>query len=114
LTEIPDEIIEKKWKKKILSWLENTTSTPSGFHLGHYKAHFKPHQWFFEESGSQKEQMDKKQQQIAQSHLIFINTLFTNSISLNRWKTAHSIMLFKDKTNQFLHRARNVHINEAD
>jgi hypothetical protein len=56
--------------------------------------------------------MDKKQQQITQSHLKFINTLLTNSISLNWWKTAH-FMVFNDKTNQFLHRTQNVHI-EAD
>jgi Reverse transcriptase-like len=114
LKEIPDMITEVEWKKKILKWPENTTTSPSGFHLGHYKALYKPHKWYFEETGDKKQKMDSKQQQMAQANLQFINTLLKSGISLHRWTTAHSIVLFKDKNNQLLNRIRNIHIYEAD
>jgi hypothetical protein len=99
--EIPDTITEDDWKKKIMKWPEKTTTSPSGFHLGHYKALYKPHKWYFDETGNKKEQMDSKQHQMAQAQLKFINTLLNNGISLQRWKTAHSIVLFKDKAINF-------------
>jgi hypothetical protein len=75
---------------------------------------YKPHKWYFEESGNKKEQMDLKQQQIAESHLTFLNSLLTRGIALQQWKIAHSIVFFTDKSNQLLNKIRNIHLFEAD
>ena len=109
-----DIITEEEWIKKISKWKESTTTSPSGLHLGHHKAYFKPHASSYEENSDRKKEIDQKQNDLLTVFIEFINKVIQNGISLKRWQTVHSIAIPKDKNNTFVHRIRNIHIYEAD
>lgn len=108
------EIEQEEWIHHMKRWKERTTTSPSGLHLGHHKALHAPHNYTYEENGKQKQEMDYKQNSILTAFLQVLNLALLNTIALSRWKTVHSIVLFKDATNKYLHRIRNIHIYEAD
>jgi ABC-type uncharacterized transport system YnjBCD substrate-binding protein len=53
--------------------------------------------------------MDARQMKIKEFHIHLLN-----QVTFSQWKVVHSILLFKDKTNNFIHRTRNINIYEAD
>jgi hypothetical protein len=55
------KIDDKTWKMKMTKWKEDTTTSPSGVHLGHYKASYKPQSYTYEEDTEQKSMMDARQ-----------------------------------------------------
>ena len=55
------KIDDKTWKTKLMKWKEDTTTSPSGVHLGHYKAPYKPHSYTYEQNTEQKSKMDARQ-----------------------------------------------------
>jgi hypothetical protein len=109
-----DTVTPEEWIKRFKRWKEKTTMTPSGLHLGHYKALFSPHTFSFEEESKQKQDLDCKQQELLEVSIKLFNKATQNAISLNRWKTVHSIVLHKDKDSYLVNRIRNIHIYEAD
>ena len=102
------------WKRKILKWKEATTTSPSGIHLGHYKALFKPHNKFYEEESEHKTKLDKRQYLQQKAQLQMINLIIEHGFVPSRWKIVHSILLFKDPNNFLLNRTRNINLYEAD
>jgi hypothetical protein len=92
-----DTVAPEEWIKRFKRWKETTTTSPSGLHLGHYKALFSPHTFSFEEESKQKQDLDCKQQELLEVTIELFNIATQNAISLNRWKTFHSIALHKDK-----------------
>jgi hypothetical protein len=108
------EIEYQEWINQMKHWKERTTTSPSGLHLGHHKALFSPHKFTFEEDSEKKSELDEKQQDILQAYMTIYNLALKHMIILSRWKVVHSIVLFKDKSNRYLHRIRNIHIYEAD
>lgn len=111
---IPEIIDEADWRAKIRKWPERTTTSPSGLHLGHYKSTIADHNWTHDDNSENKAEFDSHQEEILGVHLQLVNLAIQNGFALERWKTVHSILLFKDKTNSLLHRTRNIHIFEAD
>ena len=111
---IDTEINFDDFKQKVKKWKERTSTSPSGLHLGHYKALIAPHSLSYEEDSPEKQSLSNQQMDILNAHLMIINQALKHRISLVRWQTVHSIVLFKDKDNNFLHRIRNIHIYEAD
>jgi hypothetical protein len=107
-------ISHKDWKRKIKRWKERTTTSPSGLHLGHHKALIAPHKFTFDEDSPEKSEMNQQQTDILQTYLKFLNLVLQSATSLDRWKTVHSVALFKDQDNHYIHRIRNIHIYEAD
>lgn len=98
--------------EKISIWRESTTTSPSGRHLGRYKALLS--------SGAddspelQGQTFLSKQQQIAKLILQLINFCIQTGYVLERWKNVVNIMIFKDQGNFQIHRLRIIHIYEAD
>jgi hypothetical protein len=81
--------------KGFSKWKESTTTSPSGRHLGHYKA-------------------------IIQDHTLltcltkFMYIAVKSGISISRWAKATNVMLEKDVGNPCIHRLRIIHLFEAD
>jgi Reverse transcriptase (RNA-dependent DNA polymerase) len=113
--EMGDDIITlEDWSKKLKKWKERTTTSPSGLHLGHHKALLSPHSYSFEDNSKDKAELDHKQSMILTAFLTLLNISIQSTIPLERWKTVHSVALFKDAHNRYVHRIRNIHIYEAD
>ena len=72
------------------------------------------HKFSYEEASKEKQELDNKQSGILWSYLYLLNLALQSGISLDRWKQVHSIVLFKDRDNRYVHRIRNIHIYEAD
>jgi hypothetical protein len=94
--EIPIEISEADVINGFKGWNENTSTSPSGRHLGHYKA-------------------------IIQHPILlkcfaqFMNIVVSRGIAIPRWCHATNVMIKKDKGKQpYIHRLRIVHLFEAD
>jgi hypothetical protein len=79
----------------ISKWKESTSTSPSGRHLGHYKA-------------------------IIQDHTLlkcltqFMYIAVKSGTSISRWANATNVMLEKDMGNPCIHRLRIIHLFEAD
>ena len=82
-------------KKGFQGWKESTSTSPSGRHLGHYKA-----------LTQDPEMLDCLAK--------FLDIAVSRGISLPRWQNAVNVMIEKDKVNPKLNRLRIIHLFEAD
>ena len=88
-------ITEDDIKKGFKSWKESTTTSPSGRHLGHYKA-------------------------LIQDPLLltcmckFLNIAISRGISIPRWCQAVNVLIEKDHGQPRINRLRIIHLFEAD
>jgi hypothetical protein len=73
---------DKKWK-------EDTTTSQSGVHLGHYKAPYKPHNYTHEENAEQKSKMNARQTKFKELQINLLNLIIKNQVTLPRWKVVH-------------------------
>jgi hypothetical protein len=107
---------------KLRLWSESTTTSPSGMHLGHYKALIARHSYSSDASEddmtpefkAQRDELDYRQQALRQLRLTMINYALERGYSYKRWQKVVNTMLFKDPDNVRLHRTRVIHIYEAD
>jgi hypothetical protein len=90
-TSVTEEDVQRGFGK----WKESTSTSPSGRHLGHYKALI--------------------QDPVLLSCLTkFMNIAVKSGISISRWSRATNVMLEKDPGNPCIHRLRIIHLFEAD
>ena len=108
---IPNVLSFEAFRAKIISWRETTTTSPSGRHLGRYKAMFARIPTTDDEASPT---FSDKQEQIARLKLSLINYCLRNIYVLQRWKTIVNIMIFKEPGNCKIHKLRVIHIYEAD
>ena len=111
---IAHEMTLQEFRGKIKVWRENTTTSPSGRHLGRYKALFCDIQEAKSGDSDEDISITTKQEQLAALILAVINYCIRNTYVLNRWKTVVNVMIFKDPGNFKIHRLRVIHIYEAD
>ena len=107
---LPAEVTMAEFRGKIKTWREATTTSPSGRHLGHYKA-------LFARGTNDEDQNDPfttKQIEIAQLLLSVMNYCIRHNYVLQRWKKIVNVMIFKEPMNFQIHRLRVIHIYEAD
>ena len=115
-------ITESELAGKLKAWRESTTTSPSGMHLGHYKAMYARHQFSTDDPNevvtplhhANREKLDNIQHQIRAVHLTMLNYALKRGHSYERWRTIANTILFKDPDNVRLHRTRVIHIYEAD
>ena len=112
LEDQPYPVTMKQFEGKISSWRENTSTSPSGRHLGHYKSLFARLDPGFDEKT--KEYYEKKQGELAEMYLNMINYALKHKYSFERWKDVTNVMIYKVPGNTFIHRLRVIHIFEAD
>ncbi|KAI2495020.1 hypothetical protein MHU86_19495 [Fragilaria crotonensis] len=115
-------ITEEEFEGKLRVWTESTTTSPSGLHLGHYKALIAKHSYKTDASDDeltsefkqQREELDFKQHELFCLHLNMLNYALKRGYSYKRWQIIANTILFKDPDNVHLHRTRVIHIYEAD
>ena len=98
---------------KLRHWDENTTTSPSGLHLGHYQALWKPAAFTKEEHEARRE-FDAKRVALIRAHVALLNYSIRFGYPLQRWLKVVNVMLEKDPGKPRIHRLRVIHIYEAD
>ena len=101
-TEISDCITTTDLTQLFKKWKECTTTSPSGRHLGIYKAIFL-HQ-----------QPTNKLKHIRNNIVSLINLLIQNGIGLNRWRKVTNMMIHKLEGSYNINKLRVIHLFEAD
>jgi hypothetical protein len=115
-------ISNKEFASKLKVWKESTTISPSGLHLGHFKALIARHFFFSTASDdeltasfrAQRNELNRKQADIFELHLSLLNYSLERGYSYKRWQTIANTILFKDSDNVCLHRTRVILIYKAD
>ena len=133
-------ITKQEFLDKLKVWKESTTTSPSGLHLGHFKALLARHKYSnepdetpdsephdhvgqtlteesppaLEDLSAKKRELDHMQQSLIDLHLNLINYALERGYSYRRWQTIANTMLFKDPGSVKIHRTRVIHIYEAD
>ena len=119
---VRSQITSDEFESKLRVWTESTTTSPSGLHLGHFKALVARHSYSSNLSDqeltpeflAQRNELDSKQQELLTFHLTLVNYALSRGFSFRRWQTVANTILFKDPDNVRLHRTRVIHIYEAD
>ena len=110
---------------KLRVWKESTTTSPSGSHLGHYKALISKHAYSYvqdDDEGTEndvkltelRDELNHMQTAIRQLHLQLINYALERGYSFQRWQKVANSILFKEPNNIKIHRTRVIHLYEAD
>jgi hypothetical protein len=89
-------------------------TSPSGRHLGRYKALFGKNKYDHDHDEYLYTELLRKQKAIASFVLLIINCCIGAGHVLERWKTIVNVMIFKDTGVYKIHRLRVIHIYEAD
>ena len=92
---IQTTISEEDFVYGIKGWKEKTSTSPSGRHLGHYKA-------IIDDPA------------LLSFYVKFLNTLVGNGLSLDRWQNAINVLIEKDPGEPKVNRLRIIHLFEAD
>lgn len=109
---ISAELSYESFRGKMRKWRESTVTSPSGRHLGRYKALF--NKGIYTPDDEQYETFCTKQQEIAKLILRVINYCIQNGYVLQRWLTVVNTMICKEPGNFKIHRLRVLHLYEAD
>jgi len=113
LDSIPAEMTLSEFRGKIVKWRETTTTSPSGRHLGCYKALFAPGIYTKATDPQDYHAFQEKQTSIIQLLMSLINYAIRNQYVLDRWKSIVNTMIFKEVGSYQIHRLRVIHIYEA-
>jgi hypothetical protein len=106
-------ITAKQILGKLQKWKEETTTSPSGLHLGHYHCLWRsPRADSNDESAVNR--IKQQQETLLQATTDLLNYAIKHGYAYNRWKKIVNIMLQKDNGNPRVHRLRIIHIYEAD
>jgi hypothetical protein len=110
--EAPKFLTRKEFTGKFKVWRESTSTSPSGRHLGHYKALVA----IIDRSLDEEDRLQYKsyQEEIAECYIGLINYAIKHRYSLRRWKTIVNMMIYKEHGNVKIHRLRVIHLYEAD
>jgi hypothetical protein len=108
----PQFVTNKEFAGKFRVRRESTSTSPSGRHLGHYKALIAT----IDKSLKQPEQ--EKYREIQEDTIVcyvgLINYAIKHRYSLERWKKIVNMMIYKEEGNVKIHRLRVIHLYEAD
>jgi ribonuclease HI len=113
-------ISEKEFTGKLRAWRESTSTSPSGLHLGHYKALIARHRYSSipededEEHRQNRDRLNRMQRELLDLHLTLLNYALTRGYSYDRWKKVANTILFKDPGVIKIYRTRVIHLYEAD
>jgi hypothetical protein len=93
--EIPSEVSEADICRGFRTWSESTSTSPSGRHLGHYKALV-------------------QEPTLLRCFSRFINVAIVRGIAIPRWRQATNVLIEKDPGQPRINRLRITHLFEAD
>lgn len=110
MDKLASTITRKAMMDKYKFWPETTSTSPSGRHLGHYRALLPALRL---KSKANAELNTKRQELVAMHHAVTEYALDTG-YSYRRWQKVVNVMLEKEPGNPKIHRLRVIHLYEAD
>ena len=93
------------------SWLEKKTTSPSGRHLGHFHALFRPFKY---DNEAELEEITNLRALIIQLHFTMLQIAVKHKHVYDRWLTVVTQMIEKDPGSPKGHRLRVIHLYEFD
>jgi len=133
---LPLLITEKEFTSKLKLWKESTATSPSGLHLGHYKAlvtrndsdpttdegkllETQRKELIVTRNDSdpttdEGKLLETQRKELISAHVSMINYALKHSYSYTRWKNVVNVMIAKDPGSSKVHRLCVIHIYEAD
>ena len=99
---ISDHISTGDLQQLFKTWRESTTTSPSGRHLGLYRAIFNNHT------------PSEEQPSMAYDITALINLLIQNGLGLDRWRHVTNMMIHKLDGSYNINKLRVIHLFEAD
>jgi exonuclease III len=109
-----NDITTKEVIGKLQTWPEKTTTSPSGIHLGHYHAMWRPTGLTGGPFKPEEQKILDAQTALQQGQTLLLQYALKHSYSYQRWSSVVNVMLEKDPGNPRIHRLRVIHIYEAD
>jgi hypothetical protein len=109
--EIKIEITKDKMMSKYKIWKERTSTSPSGRHLGHFHALFRPMK---AKDDKDRERLDDIRTEIIELQATMLQTAYDNEHVYKRWEYILTCMLGKDSGIPRIHRLRVIHLYECD
>jgi hypothetical protein len=109
--EIKVEITGEKMMNKYRRWKERTSTSPSGRHLGHFHALFRP---LKAKDENDRDRLEGIRQDVITLHTIMLQTAYDNEHVYKRWEYILTCMLGKDTGIPRIHRLRVIHLYEFD
>ena len=109
--EITITITASKMMGKYKRWKERTSTSPSGRHLGHFHALFRP---LKAKDDEERDLLEGKRQDIVELHALMLQTAYDNEHVYKRWEYILTCMLGKDSGIPRIHRLRIIHLYECD
>ncbi|OEU13908.1 hypothetical protein FRACYDRAFT_242262 [Fragilariopsis cylindrus CCMP1102] len=109
--ELKIEITAEKMMEKYTRWNERTSTSPSGRHLGHFHALFRP---LKAKNKKHREQLDDIRDDIIDLHATMLQTAYDNEHVYKRWEYILTCMLAKESGIPRIHRLRVIHLYECD
>jgi hypothetical protein len=114
---IPTEITLADLKAKYTSWNESISTSPSGRHLGHFKALLSRNPHPAELDGQPNPDHDTflaKRGRTCEVHHKMLNYALLHGFSYTRWQTVVSCLIEKDLGQPKIHRLRVIHLYENE
>ena len=105
--QIPTDISSTELSNAYRRWKEQTATSPSGLHLGHYKA-------VTRRNGMANKDTTAPAHRITDIHTRMLNLCVANQHVLDRWRTVSSVMIEKIPGRPLLPKLRVIHLIEAD
>jgi hypothetical protein len=109
--ELNIEITAEKMMEKYMRWNERTSTSPSGRHLGHFHALFRP---LKAKNKKHREQLDDIRDDIIDLHATMLQTAYDNEHVYKRWEYILTCMLAKESGIPRIHRLRVIHLYKCD
>ena len=109
-------ISEQEYTGKLRVWKESTSTSPSGLHLGHYKAFIACHEHSDIDTADEalRDKWNHMQSCILTLHVQILNYALERGYSYQRWHSVVNTILFKDTENVRIYRIRVINIYKAD
>jgi hypothetical protein len=109
--ELNIEITAAKMMDKYRRWKERTSTSPSGRHLGHFHALFRP---LKAKDDDDRDRLEGIRTDIIEMHAKMLQTAYDNEHVYKRWEYILTCMLGKDTGIPRIHRLRVIHLYECD
>jgi hypothetical protein len=109
--ELKIEITAEKMMDKYRRWKERTSTSPSGRHLGHFHALFRP---LKAKDDDDRDRLEGIRTDIIEMHAKMLQTAYDNEHVYKRWEYILTCMLGKDTGIPRIHRLRVIHLYECD
>ena len=108
IKKVKNKISLDEMKYAFTKWKERTTTSPSGRHLGHYKA------LTVSDGEDLNEGLKAFSLKMLSAYNVIINAALKLGTPLHRWEQSIVLMIEKEKNNHRINRLRVINIYEAD